>query len=244
VCIYEVFCLKSSAQIFISHSSNDTKLIELITLAFKDREIQPYFARRSVEAENPVNKIVNAIDNSYALFALITPNVVFNVETRDWCVFEIAVAKHKGIPIFCWIDKLVEGAKNYPKLMENITTYDTFQSFLDDDCYRVIKLIMEKAFEAKGIVADFREPTKNELETGLIQMEEAKKVAIEFVRNEKKEGKIEVSSIEPMVKGWRVKGSISQTFKNGFGSERWTVDVGTTGVSSYKFEPGGSIFFG
>jgi hypothetical protein len=236
--------LNPSAQIFVSHSSNDTKLVELITLAFKDREIKPYFARRSVEAENPVTKIVNAIDNSYALFALITPNVVFNIETRDWCVFEIGVAKHKGIPVFCWIDKSVELAKNYPKLVENITTFDTFQSFLDDDCYRVVKLILEKAFETKGIQPQLREPTKSELEKGLIQLDEAKKVAVEFVQKEKKEWKIEVSSIEPMATGWRVKGSISKTFKGGFSSDRGTVEVGTTGVSSYEFKPGTSFAVG
>lgn len=233
----------SSSQIFISHSSNDTKLIELIILAFKDREVQPYFARRSVEAENPVNKIINAIDNSFALFALITPNMVFNTETRDWCVFEIGVAKHKGIPVFCWIDKMVEVAKNYPKLIENITTFDTFQSFQDEDCYRVVKLILEKAFETKGIRTKFKEPTKTEFEKGLIQMEEAKKVAIEFVQNEKKEGKIEVLAIEPISSGWRVKGSISKTFKDGFSSEKWTVEVGHAGIGSYKFETGGWAFF-
>jgi hypothetical protein len=231
--------LNPSAQIFISHSSQDTKLVELITLAFKDREIQPYFARRSMEAENPVNKIVNAIDNSYALFALITPNIVFNLETRDWCVFEIAVAKHKGLPVFCWIDKTVELAKNYPKLVENITTFDTFQSFLDDDCIRVVKLILEKAFEAKGIQAKFREPTKIELEKGLVQMDEAKKAAIEFVQKEKKEGRIVVLAVEPTATGWRVKGLISKTFKGGFSSEKWTVEVGASGVSSYEFKTGG-----
>ena len=236
--------MNTSAQIFISHSSIDTKLIELITLAFKDREIQPYFARRSMEAENPVSKIVNAIDNSYALFALITPNVVFNTETRDWCVFEIAVAKHKGIPIFCWIDKMVELAKNYPKLVENITTFDTFQSYLEDDCFKVAKMVLDKAFETKGVQPKFREPTKTELEKGLIQMDEAKKLAIEFVQNEKKEWKIEVQSIEPMTTGWRVKGSISKTFKGGFSSERWIVEVGTSGVNSYEFRPGASFAVG
>lgn len=136
--------MKTQNQIFVSHSSQDTKLIDLTTLAFKGRDLIPYFARRVMVGENPVAKIIGALDNSLALFALITPNVVYNQDTRDWVVFEIAVAKYKKLPILCWMDKNIADSKAFPKLLENVTDYDTFQSFLDEECYRVVTAMVEK----------------------------------------------------------------------------------------------------
>jgi len=231
--------MKTLTQIFVSHSSQDNKLIELTTLAFKGRDLVPYFARQVMVGENPVDKIISALDNSLALFALITSNVVYYPDTRDWVVFEIAVAKYKKLPIFCWLDKAVADVKAFPKLIENITDYDTFQSFQDGECYRVVAAMVKKAYGLAGITAKIQEPTKEELETGLIQMEEAKRIAVEFVEREKKGTRIEIASIEPSGARWIVKGSASESFKEGFSSERWTVEIRGKDVVSYKFEPSG-----
>lgn len=230
--------MRTQNQIFVSHSSQDTKLIELTTLAFKGRELTPYFARRVMVGENPVNKIIDALDNSLALFALMTPNVVYVADTRDWVVFEIAVARYKKLPIFCWLDKAVADVKAFPKLLENITDYDTFQSFSDEECYRVVASVVEKAYELAGVHAKIQEPTKKELETGLIQMEEAKKIAIDFVQREKKPTNITVNAIEPKGDVWIVSGSAFTKFEGGGGSERWTIEIKGKEILSYRFEPG------
>ena len=138
---------KPSNQVFISHSSKDTKLINLITLGFKGRDIFPFFAKREMVGKNPVEKIVNAIDSSMALFALVTRNVVHDPYTRDWVVFEITVAKVKGIPIFCWMDQDIAQYKRFPKLIENVTDYVTFDPIEDEDCHRIVSLMIDKALE-------------------------------------------------------------------------------------------------
>lgn len=224
-------------QIFVSHSSQDDRLIDLITLTFKDREIVPFFARRIMVGENPVEKIINAIENSMALFLLMTSKVVHYPDTRDWVVFELAVAKVKNIPIFCWMDKEVAETKMFPKLLENITDYDTFDH-QDEEYYRMVASMLQKAFELKGTPRKVEKLTKEELKEGLIQMEEAKHIAVEFVRNEKKPTSITISSVEPKGNRWIVKGSVFTKFKGG-GSERWTVEIDGKNIVSCKFETGG-----
>lgn len=44
--------------IFLSHSAKDTELIRLLKLTFINRNITPYFASRSIEGKNPVEKIL------------------------------------------------------------------------------------------------------------------------------------------------------------------------------------------
>jgi hypothetical protein len=138
---------RNNRKIFVSHSAKDTKLIRLIRLTFANRAINPYFASRKIEGRNPVEKILKAIAESIGLFALITPNVVNETYTRDWVVFEIGAAKAIDKPIFCWIDKKVANSESYPKLLENLTDYDKFDSEEDEECCRVAEAIREKAFE-------------------------------------------------------------------------------------------------
>jgi len=231
---------KNANQIFVSHSSKDTKLIDLITLGFKDRKIVPFFAKREMVGENPVEKIINAIDKSMALFALMTPNVVHDNYTRDWVVFEIAVAKVKNVPIFCWIDKGVAENKTCAKLIENITDYDTFDYPYDEECYRVVSSMVEKAFELGGKPPKVVEPTKKELKEGLIPMEEAKDIAVRFVTETKNPTKIYVNSIEPKGDRWIVEGvSVTKTKRRG-SSEKWTVEIKGKEILSYRFKPGSS----
>lgn len=228
------------SQIFVSHSSKDNKLINLTVLVFKDREIAPFFARRIMMGENPVEKITNAIENSLALFVLMTYNVVQDKDTRDWVVFEIAIAKSKNMPIFCWMDKRVAEEKMFPKLLENITDYDTFDSNQDEECYRVVNAMLEKVFEIKGKPQEIKELTKKDLEEGLIEMEEAKKIAVDFVQKERSPTSITVNSIEPKGDMWVVSGSIFEKFKGGGSSEKWIIEIKGKEIISYKFEPGAS----
>ena len=228
----------NSDQIFVSHSSKDTKMINLITLSFKGPDIAPFFARQVMMGKNPVEKIINAINNSMALFAVITSNVVHDTHTRDWVVFEIAVAKIREIPIFCWIDDGVAKSKTYPKLIENITDYDTFNHVYDEQCYRVVGAMVDKAFELKGRPRKVVQPTRRELKEGLVQMEEAKKIAVDFVKERRKFDSIIVNSVSPKGDRWIVEGSVYTSTRHGGGSTRWTVEIRGEAVLSYKFKPG------
>lgn len=226
-----------SDKIFVSHSSKDTKLIELVELVFKDRDIAPFFARRVMVGENPVEKIINAIDSSMALFCLMTSNVVYDNHTRDWVIFEIGVAKTKDKPVFCWMDESVAKNKTYPKLIENITDYDVFNPNHDKDCYRIVNSMLDKAFELRGS-KKVAKLTEKELKEGLIQMDEAKKIAMNFISKEKSFNSINVNSVEPKDDGWIVKGSIFIRTKHGGGSERWMVEIKGKTILSFKFESG------
>jgi hypothetical protein len=73
---------------------------------------------------------------------------------------------------------------------------------------------------------------------GLIQMEDAKKIATDFISKEKSFNSIHVNSVEPKGDRWIVKGSIFTKTKHGGGSERWTVEIEGETVLSFKFEPG------
>ena len=188
--------------------------------------------------EHPVDKITNAIDSSMALFCLMTSNVVYDNHTRDWVVFEIAVAKTKDKPIFCWMEESIATLKAFPKLIENITDYDTFNPIYDKECYRVVNSMVDKAFELKGRQKIDSKPTEKELKEGLIQMEEAKKIAVDFISKEKSFHGIHLNSVEPKGNGWIVKGSIFTKTKHGGGSERWTVEIKGKNVLSFKFESG------
>lgn len=96
----------------------------------------------------------------------------------------------------------------------------------------------KRAYELAGAQAKIEEPTKKELETGLIQMEEAKKITVDFVQREKKPTRITVNAIEPKGDVWIVSGSAFTEFKGGGGSERWIVEIKGKQILSYKFEPG------
>jgi hypothetical protein len=224
--------------IFLSHSSKDTKLIRLIELTFASREIEPYFAGTRMEGKNPVEKIVEAISGAIGLFALITPNVINDTHTRDWVVFEVGVAKAKGITILSWMDQKVAVDKSYPRLLENITDYDKFDCEKDEECFRIVNSIRDNAFRLAGVPKRKDKPTRQQLEEGLVQMEEAQRIAKEFIAQKKEFTNIEITSVEPRDGLWVVKGSISKSSGMSYGSEKWTVKIKGKEVIEYDFKPG------
>ncbi|MGD0994946.1 MAG: hypothetical protein ABR909_05415 [Candidatus Bathyarchaeia archaeon] len=195
-----------------------------------------------MEGKNPVEKIIEAISNSMGLFIIMTPNVVLDQHTRDWVVFEIAVAKTKGIPIYCWMDNTVSMDKQFPRLIENITDYDKFDLASDSECIRTVTAILEKAFELSGLTEKIKEPSTKELKEGLIEMDEAKKIATEFVNQEKKPSSVTVNSIEPKGDLWLIKGRHSTRTDRGFSSQNWSVEIKGKNIVSYTFDKGNFMY--
>ena len=132
-----------SKQVFFSHSSKDEELISLIKLAFQLTPVKPYFARSEKAGRNPADKIVNEIDNSGALFALITSNVFDNQETLFWVLFEAGVAKGKDKPVYAWIE---EGC-DVPQCFNYITDYDRFKPDDYKECHKTVSQMLSIALK-------------------------------------------------------------------------------------------------
>jgi len=90
------------AQIFVSHSHKDKDLRSFFSTAFAGTNVKAIFE----EFEKILGKDVSAeqisrdIENSRALFVLLSKNVQDIPHTRDWVVWETGVAKNKDIWIF------------------------------------------------------------------------------------------------------------------------------------------------
>lgn len=231
--------------IFVSHSSKDVDLIRFTELAFKNGDIEPYFAAKRMEGKNPADKIVEAIAESIGLFAFITPNVVNDKHTRDWVNFEFGVAKANGIPIFGWMDKKVSEEESYPELMKNITDYDKFNSCDDVDCCRVIESVLKKAHGLSAITKKKEDVISQQSNEKMISMAEAQNIAEQFVLTKKPNyTNMELTSIEPKDGLWIVKGTILKSSPKSFGSEGWTITIKEKEVIACEFKAGLAVSVG
>lgn len=122
-------------QVFLSHSSYDKEMIDLIQLAFEVTPVKPYFARFEKAGKNPADKIIHEIDNSDALFALLTSNVFAKTETLFWVLFEIGIAKGKDKPIHVWIGEECD----VPEFIKYITDYEKFNPKEFKDRHRAVR---------------------------------------------------------------------------------------------------------
>jgi hypothetical protein len=234
-------------RVFISHSSKDTGLIEVIELACGGSEVEPYFAGKQTAGKNPADKIIEAIMESIGLFAYITPNAVNDIHTRDWINFELGAAKAKGLPIFCFIDVEVAKQESYPELMNNVTDYNHFNSSNTADCCKAAKFVRDTAFRLAG-----EKPPKTDVVllnqqvgAGLIPMEEAKEIAVAYISKYKPDyGNAAVSSVTSSDGLWIIKGSMSKREQKSYGSYHWTVTIKGKDVVNYEFKPGLSWVIG
>ncbi len=115
----------TTATIFISHSSEDVAVVDAVKQAFEDLSLTPIFNEKQPAGGSPAHVISQRIETSKALFAFFTINSIHNMETRDWIIFELGLALAHGKKIFSWKD---EGVPVLPKLVEQITTYRSFES--------------------------------------------------------------------------------------------------------------------
>ena len=93
----------------------------------------------------PVQKVVDEIWNSSALFILLTQNVMYNQETRDWVCFEIGVARALEnfglLNIYGWRATNVE----LTDLLKGITDFAPFNPYDTNDCLRMVQAMMDIA---------------------------------------------------------------------------------------------------
>ena len=132
--------------VFISHSSKDGEIINLIKFNFEELRIDkmPYFACHYIAGKNPADKVIDAIDDSVALFAIITNNVIYDQDTLNWVLFEIGLAKGRNLPVYGW--KAYDVPK-VPQPIEYITDYDTFDLSNEEDLLRIVEVMINLAME-------------------------------------------------------------------------------------------------
>ena len=130
--------------VFISHSSKDEEIINLIEDDFEQHQINkvPYFARRYIAGKNPADKVIDAIYDSVALFAIITNNVIYDQDTLNWVLFEIGLAKGRDLPVYGW--KAYDVPK-VPQPIEYITDYATFDLYNEENLLSIVGTMMDLA---------------------------------------------------------------------------------------------------
>ncbi len=109
--------------IFISHSKDDSGLVQLIDHNFRQIDIIPILEEYSPESDPPYAKIERDIMNSLAVFVFLTQNTKMTDYTQNWVTFEITKATDLQKPTF-----VIEDINNpihfpIPKL-ENYILYD------------------------------------------------------------------------------------------------------------------------
>ena len=90
------------SQIFISHSSKDTDFKNLFSNAFAGSNVRAIYEEfeKILLKEITSEQITKDIENSKAIFVILSQNVQNYPHTRDWVVWETGVAKNKDIWIF------------------------------------------------------------------------------------------------------------------------------------------------
>lgn len=90
------------AQIFVSHSKNDSKTIDFFLRAFAGTKVKPHLEELEKEVPTGVTaeKIEYDIRASNAVFVLLSETVEKLPHTRDWINWECGVANQKEIWVF------------------------------------------------------------------------------------------------------------------------------------------------
>jgi hypothetical protein len=115
---------KRVPQIFICHSSLDKTLLDEVESVIRNEKVEPFIANRKILGKNPVEKVIQAMSNSDALFAVLTKNALKDQSTRDWVFFEIGLAKgmwknlerkvHRHYEVFGWKDVTISLPSDCP----------------------------------------------------------------------------------------------------------------------------------
>ena len=90
------------AQIFISHSQKDEEILRLFKDAFVGTNVKAIFEslEKIIKGKIPRDQIGRDIENSRAIFVILSQNVEKIPHTRDWVVCETGFAKNKDIWVF------------------------------------------------------------------------------------------------------------------------------------------------
>lgn len=109
------------AQIFISHSQQDEEFKSLFLKAFSGTHVTSIFEEfeRIMKSQITRDDVARDVENSRAVFVILSENVEKLRHTRDWIVFETGVAKNRDVwvfepyPEYGRISVIVPSVRNY-----------------------------------------------------------------------------------------------------------------------------------
>lgn len=119
------------AQIFISHSKEDKDLRDFFSNAFAGTKVKVIFEEfeKIFRGEITPKQIAKDIENSKAVFVILSQNVQNIPHTRDWVGWEAGVAKGRDIWIFEPYSQLGEISVVTPYLRHYVI-FDTNDAWL------------------------------------------------------------------------------------------------------------------
>lgn len=133
---------RKRGSVFISHSTRDLeKLVKPVAKKLQAAGFEAYVASLRMSGKNPAEKILEAIRSCKALFAIITPNVTEDKDTRDYVLFELGAAKSLGKRVYGWKtpDLMV------PEPVKQITDYVTFDPAKHNEVKQMLQMVSSAA---------------------------------------------------------------------------------------------------
>lgn len=109
------------AEIFVSHSSKDGELKDVLARAFASTQVRGIFEEFEAIKTGPANaqRIIDHIRNASAVFVVLGRNV--EKHTRDWVVWESGVATETTKDI--WVMESVSQAQESPVVIPHLRHY-------------------------------------------------------------------------------------------------------------------------
>lgn len=114
-------------KIFICHSSEDKELLETIKFNLAQVNIKAYLAEELPYERPPHPKIDRMIDESTALFLLLTPSISKSEHTKAWVRYEVDQGKNRGKKVYV-LEEWNNWLMNFPVLyLTDYIIYDSTQ---------------------------------------------------------------------------------------------------------------------
>ncbi len=104
------------AHIFVSHSKKDTDLINFFSKAFASSNVKAIYEENERGGIVTQQQISSDIDNSRAVFMILSQNVQNIEHTRDWILWETGAGKNKDVWVFEQLSQLGSISVVTPKI--------------------------------------------------------------------------------------------------------------------------------
>jgi hypothetical protein len=132
--------------VFVSHSSQDSDLINSIAQIMRQYSVEPYLAEFDIPNSMALpQKIDNAIQAASAMIVIWSSNVV-NKKERDVVNWEISSAFARKKPIYVFTEKGVE----IPFLLSQITVYARYDPLDPQSLKNCVNRIGELSLNIKS----------------------------------------------------------------------------------------------
>ena len=133
-------------QIFLSHSKADYEIINIFRNSFEGTEVHPILMEYEQFSNPPWLAIRNNIENSSALFVLLSNNLKISDYTQNWVSYEIGIADEANREI--WMFEDVNNQVIFP--IPNVHHYMLYNPAQWDSLNYLKTIIHSYALNLKG----------------------------------------------------------------------------------------------